>query len=50
MNPTGKNEYFEEDLLSRVESLAVEDLKRFSMIATSTANLQLATKWDLLAR
>lgn len=50
MNPAGKNEVVEEELLGRVEQLRREDFRRYTMIATSTGDLCLASKWERFAR
>jgi hypothetical protein len=35
MNPTGKNEYFDENIIDKLDGYADEFFKRFTIIATS---------------
>jgi hypothetical protein len=50
MNPTGKNEVFDQDLVNNIEKLSGEDFKRYTIIATSISDLALAAKWDDFAK
>ena len=50
MNPTGKNEYFDENLLENVDKYEEGFFKRFTILATSTPDFTLASKWDKLSK
>jgi len=46
MNPTGKNEVFNENLLNNLDKHTEAEFSKYTMIATSTGNFDLAAKWD----
>ena len=50
MNPSGKNEVYHENLLKNGLSHDINEFKRFTMIATSTGDLQLVGQWDELTK
>jgi molybdopterin/thiamine biosynthesis adenylyltransferase len=50
MNPSGKNEFFCQNLLEEVERCSEEEFKRYSMVATSTADFAVMQKWDAFTK
>lgn len=46
MNPSGKNEIFHENLMKNILNHDVNEFKRYTMIATSTNNLEEVAQWD----
>lgn len=50
MNPSGKNEVFEEDIITNVGRLNPDDFRRYTIIATSTPNLAVAAQWDAFSK
>jgi len=46
MNPSGKNEVFHINLIKNVLNIDINEFKRYSMIATSTSDLEEVAQWD----
>jgi ubiquitin-like 1-activating enzyme E1 A len=50
MNPSGKNEVFDENLLNNLDKYQDDFFKRFTIIATSTKWFSIAEKWDAMSK